>query len=383
MKIAVDCYEVTKYSTGVGRVIDNFLRNLFCLLPEDTFFILTREKIQGYSENQAIQHIIPWKKGYIRWQNGPFVKRLKKIKPDLLIASNYTLPFFNRWPSILLVYDISVIAHPEWYRKKITFTRKFLLERSLEKSTLVIAPSEFTKGEILKFFKIKAEKVKVVSCGVNDAFSRCSASSIVEWKKKKGLENKKIIGYLGSIFARRNMPLLVGAADLLRKEFPETVLYVIGKDMTHPPQNIGRLLDKDWVKWEMFIPENELSLFYSAIDVFAYPSEYEGFGLPPLEALFCGSIPVVLKRSSFDEIYKDMAIMVDEPEVVTIKEALKRAMTDERAKLEILNRFSQKRLQFSWQKTSSEFSSIIQKLKQELPSLKKTGGAGKGESYPL
>jgi len=364
LKIAVDCYEVTEYATGVGRVMDNILRNLLCLLPEDTFFILARENIQRYSRNQATQHIIPSKKGYVRWQNGPFIKRLKKINPDLLIASNYTLPFFNKWNSILLVYDVSMIAHPEWYSKKVALTRKFLLERSLKKSILIITPSEFTKKQIIKFFKIKPEKVKVIYCGVEDTFMRNPARSIVTWKEKKGLTNKKIIGYLGSIFTRRNMPLLVEAVNLIRKEFPETVLYVIGKDMTHPPQNIARLLDKDWVKWEMFIPENELPLFYSAIDVFAYLSEYEGFGLPPLEALSCGAIPVLLNKSSFQEIYKDMAIMVDNPEVVEIKQALRKAITDERAKLEILNRFYQKRPQFSWQRAAWEFSSIIQNLKR-------------------
>jgi glycosyltransferase involved in cell wall biosynthesis len=244
---------------------------------------------------------------------------------------------------------------------------------------LIITPSEFTKAEIIKFFKIKPEKVKVIYCGVEDTFMRNSARSIVTWKEKKGLKNKKIIGYLGSIFTRRNMPLLVEAVNLIRKEFPEIVLYVIGKDMTHPPQNMARLLDKDWVKWEMFIPENELPLFYSAIDVFAYLSEYEGFGLPPLEALSCGAIPVLLNKSSFQEIYKDMAIMVDNPEVFEIKQALRKAITDERAKLEILNRFYQKRPQFSWQRAAWEFSSIIQNLKYELLPLAKKGSPGKGE----
>jgi len=106
-------------------------------------------------------------------------------------------------------------------------------------------------------------------------------------------------------------------------------------------------LNRDWIKWDTAIKEVELPLFYSSIDAFAYLSEYEGFGLPPLEALACGTVPVLLNETSLREIYKDMAIMVDSLDVHKIKEALIAAIKDKGGKQAILSRFSENRIFFN------------------------------------
>lgn len=362
MKIAVDCYEVVEYSTGVGRVIDNILASLIDILTEYNFFVFTREYIKKYSEKNIKQFVIPSHKGYFRWQNGPFVKKLREIEPDLLIASNYTLPFFNKWKSIVFEHDISFVTHPEWFSKKEALMRKYLVKRSLKKSTSIVTVSEFSKNEIVKNFNINPEKIEVFLHGVEDKFQRSQENDIYKWKEQKGLKDKKIIGYLGSIFNRRNVPLLVESIDLIRKELPETILYVVGKDLTHPPQNIAQVLNRDWIKWDTAIKDVELPLFYSSIDAFAYLSEYEGFGLPPLEALACGTVPVLLNKTSLKEVYMDMAVMVDSPDVYGVKEALITAIKDEGRKNAVLSRFSENRPRFSWPKIAKEFSLIIESL---------------------
>jgi len=193
LKIAVDCYEVVEYSTGVGRVIDNILTSLIDIFPTHNFFVFTREYVKKYSEKNIKQFVIPSYKGYFRWQNGPFVKKLREIEPDLLIASNYTLPFFNKWTSILFEHDISFVTHPEWFSKKEALMRKYLVKRSLKKSTSIVTVSEFSKNEIVKSFKIHSEKIKVFLHGVEDKFQRSLENDIDKWKEQKGLKNKKII----------------------------------------------------------------------------------------------------------------------------------------------------------------------------------------------
>jgi len=362
VKIAVDGFEVGEYATGVGRVTDNIMKSLIDLCPEHHFLIFTQEKIRPYSGDKVDQYVIPSKKGYFRWQNGPFLKKLKDIGPDILIAPNYTLPVFNRWKSILLEHDVSFVSHPEWFSKKEAIVRRFLVRRSLKKADIVVTVSEFSKNEIIKHFPVTPDKIRVFLYGVEESFQRGSQDQIEEWKERKGLKDKKIVGYLGSIFNRRNIPTLVEAVDLLRTEMPETILFLIGKDLTHPPQDINRLLNRDWIRWEKAIGDNELPFFYSALDAFAYLSEYEGFGLPPLEALACGTVPVLLNMSSLKEIYQDMAIFVEEKKAASVKNALKTAITDEKRKLLILNRFQEKKPQFSWKKTAAKFSLMIKNL---------------------
>lgn len=362
MKIAVDCYEVIENATGVGKVIDNIMTCLIDILSEHKFFIFTREKIEKYSGKNIRQYVIPCDKGYFRWQNGPFIKKMKEIEPDLLIASNYTLPFFNKCKTILFEYDVSFASRPEWYSLRNVIIKKYLVKRSLKKSATVVTISEFSKNEIIRNFSVNPGKIKILSMGVDGKFQRSSKEKIDKWKEQKGLRNKKIIGYLGSIFNRRNIPLLVESVSHIRKEFPEIILYIIGKDLTHPPQNIKKLLNKDWTRWDTTIDDAELPLFYSSIDVLAYLSEYEGFGLPPLEALACGTVPVLLNRTSLKEIYQDIAIMVDNPNVLEVREALKTAIKDDRRKEIVLSKFYEKKHQFSWAKTAYELSLLVKDL---------------------
>ena len=132
--------------------------------------------------------------------------------------------------------------------------------------------------------------------------------------------------------------------------------------MTHPPQDVDRLLDRGWIRWEKTVKDSELPIFFSSLDAFAYLSEYEGFGLPPLEALACGTVPVLLNKSSLKEIYQGLAILVDDKEVFGVKNALKTAVMDEKGKQAIMNRFQDKRHRFSWKKAAAGFSSLIKDL---------------------
>ena len=118
MKIAVDCYESGAYATGVGRSIENVLKELVPMMTDEKFIALSREPIEKYVPQNIVKHVLSPDKGYFRWQNGPFRRKLKQIQPDVLIASNYTLPVLNRWKSILIVHDVSFVSHPEWYSKK-------------------------------------------------------------------------------------------------------------------------------------------------------------------------------------------------------------------------------------------------------------------------
>jgi glycosyltransferase involved in cell wall biosynthesis len=359
MRIAVDGYEITSGATGAGRVIDNLLSELIDLLPEHQFTVFMRQHLKRYDRVRLRQYIVPGEFGYFRWQNGPLRKGLNGVRPDIFIASNYTLPVFCPWRSFLIVHDISIITHPEWYPRKVAFGRNILLRRSLKKASRVVVPSEFTKNEIVRVLRLPAGKVQVITLGIEEKFRRPAGEEIEKWKVGKGLEGKKIIGFLGSIFNRRNVPALVGAVEKLRGEMPDLALYIIGRDMTYPPLQMARMLKKDWIRWEKSIPDPDIPLFYSSLDVFAYLSEYEGFGLPPLEALACGTVPVVRETSSLREIFQGSALMVNSAEPGEIGKVLKTALIDLPTRESFLARFALERAKFSWDRAARELASLI------------------------
>ncbi len=362
MIIAVDCYELGASSTGVGRSVENVLKELVPMMPNVEFIALSREPIDKYMPSGVTQYVLSPDKGYFRWQNGPFRRKLKQIQPDILIAPNYTLPVMTRCKSILVVHDVSFFSHPEWYSTKESLKRKFLVQRSVRNADYVVVVSKTVEGELMKYMDVEPGKIEVVYHGVDNRFQKSPADRILEWKRQKGLDNKLIVGYLGSIFNRRHIPILIKSVELLRKSLPDLTLYIIGKDMTHPPQDVAALVKKDWIKWEERLGNEDLPLFYSALDVFAYISEYEGFGLPPLEALACGTVPVVLNKSSLGEIYQDIAFLSDAPVVEQVAETLKDAIQDDQAKSRILETFSQKRSLFSWKNSANGFKRLIDKM---------------------
>lgn len=362
MKVAVDGYEIGLRSTGVGRVTHNLLMNLFELMPEHRFFVFTREVAAMFSKSNMTQVNLPSRGGYFRWQNGPFARGLRKLRPDLLIAPNYALPLSWTGRSLLFEHDLSMLARPNWYPRRTALVRGILVRRSLKKASRVVVPSEFTRMEVMRLAGLPPEKLTLLGYGVESRFRKSSSESIERWKGEMGLKGKKVVAFLGSIFNRRNVPALVAGLDLLRKRHPDVVLHLVGKDLTHPPQPISKILAREWVRWDQALPEDDLPLFYSAADVFAYLSEYEGFGFPPLEALACGSIPVLLKTSSLREVFEGLAVMVEKPAAEEIAAGLESALEEGSLKTGILDKFSRKREDFSWLKSASELSGIIREL---------------------
>ncbi|NOR14636.1 MAG: hypothetical protein GQ544_02915, partial [Candidatus Aminicenantes bacterium] len=124
MILAVDGYELVKPVGGVGRVTESLLTAVAAILSEHEFRIFTREKYGGFPYPNVQEERIGPDRGYFWWQNGPFRKKLQALKPDLLFAPNYWLPLFYRGKSVIILHDISFVAHPDWFSRKQAFKAK-------------------------------------------------------------------------------------------------------------------------------------------------------------------------------------------------------------------------------------------------------------------
>lgn len=362
MRIAVDGYELMPPMTGVGRVTESILEELVALQPEWKFDILSRVYSGQLERANISQHVLQPDKGFFRWQNGLFRKKLQVLKPDLILAPNYTLPVSFPGRAVLIVHDVSFASHPEWYSRKEAVLRKILVRRSLQSAAVVVTDSDFSRHEILKHFRIPEKKINVIYPGCDRSFTRASEEEITAWKLGRNLTGKRIIGFLGSIFNRRNIPALTAAVELLRQEMPDLVLFVIGQDLTCPSQNIANVLDKNWIYWEQDIHDAELPVFLSSLDILAYLSEYEGFGLPPLEALSCGTVPLLLNQTSLREVYQNIAVMVDSTAPVVVQKVLSEILTNKKIKNEILERFTACQSRFSWRRAAEELTGLIRDI---------------------
>ena len=364
MKIAVDGYELGADARGVGRAVHNIVSRLFSLHPEDAFIIFTRHRAGIYDQPHVSEVVIPDRGGYLRWLNWPLWKALRAVRPDVFIATNYVLPFFPPSKSLLFEHDISVISHPEWYPRKYALGRKLLMKRSLARAMRIVVPSEYTRAEILGTFGIEPEKVKTIRYGVDDSFQRAEEGRIRDWKRKKKTEGHPVIGFLGSFFKRRHISDLIQAVDRLREEIPGTLLYLVGRNFgAMSPREAAEVAAMDWIRWEETLPEEDLPLYYSSLDVFAYLSEYEGFGFPPLEALACGTPAVVLNRTSLGEIFNGLAVLVENPEKEEVRTALRTALLDRETRARLGSEFARRKSGFSWHKTAGGVAALLEQMR--------------------
>ena len=282
MKIAADGFELGRDARGVGRVILNFLPLLAGLLPEDEFLVYTKEaavrsRLQGVSEV-----VLPWQGGYLRWLNGPLHRALRKDRPDIFLAANYVLPLFYSGTAVLIEHDISAVTHPEWYPRKFAVSRKLVVRRSLARAAAVIVPSEFTRREILAHFNVPEAKIKTIGWGVEESFRPQPGELVDRWKRDKGFAGKRLVGFLGSIFRRRHVPELIRAAGRLRREMPDLAVHLVGENLGGLDQaELDEIRALPWVRWDARLHEEDLAVFYSSLDVFAYLSEYERSGSRP------------------------------------------------------------------------------------------------------
>jgi glycosyltransferase involved in cell wall biosynthesis len=364
MIIAVEGYELGTEARGVGRAVHNIAIRLFSLLPDDTFVIFTKHRAGIYDRPRVSELAIPGRGGYLRWLNGPLWRALRAARPDIFIATNYVLPFFPPRKSLLFEHDISVISHPEWYPRKYALGRRLLMKRSLARALRVVAPSEYTRTEILRTFGVEAEKVRTIGYGIDDTFQRAEEGRVKEWKKRKRIEGNPVVGFLGSLFKRRHIPALIQAVARLREEIPGTLLYLVGRNCgALSSREAAEVAGVDWIRWEETVPEEELTLYYSSLDVFAYLSEYEGFGFPPLEALACGTPAVVMNRTSLGEIFNGLAVMVEHPEMEEVRAALRTALLDRGTRTRLGSEFTRRKSEFSWDRTALEVAALLEQMR--------------------
>ena len=360
MKIAVDGYEIVTPMGGVGRITAGLLSVLAELDPDGEFGLFVRRPTGLSFPANVRERILSPARGYFRWQNFSLRKALGDFRPDVLLAPNYTLPVFYGRPAVLFEHDISYVSHPEWYSRRERMKTGRLLPHSLKRAAAVITESEFTRQEILAHFPfVRADRITVIHPGLEERFRRSRPVDISGWRARKGLEGKMVVGFLGSIFNRRHIPELVEAVRRTRDIDPNVFLYIVGRDRTCPPQDIAGITAEDWILWEEGLGDEDLPLFYSGCDAFCYLSDYEGFGIPPLEALACGTVPLVLNRTSLAEIYSGMSVLVDRADPEEIRLGLEAALSDEAKKAAVLAAFEECRPGFSWQLAGEKLFRII------------------------
>jgi glycosyltransferase involved in cell wall biosynthesis len=264
---------------------------------------------------------------------------------------------------VCTIHDLIPLDHPEWFNPRFVALYKWLMPRLVAQLQHVIAISEFTKLRLIEHFQIDPVKVSVVPNGVDSAFRPCPPERVKEVRKRIGLGEKPYVLCVSSLEPRKNLKRLLDAwARLPHALHNEYQLVLAGAKgnaavfgdagLEDPPPN---------AMFTGYVAQEDLPALYSGAVLFAYPSLYEGFGLPPLEAMACG-VPVVTSgTSSIPEVTDGAAITVDPKNLESVTEGLRELMTNESLRSSLAERGLRRAAQLSWDTTARKTWAILER----------------------
>ncbi len=374
MRIAIDGHNLEGQRTGVGRFVFNLLK-YWAQDRNNQFYVYFKKEIpKDLPQVDNFRYKILGQDSNFLFNQWNLPQAAKKDGADVIFCPAYQAPIFFSGKYVLVIHDIIYEAHPEWYNwnsflEKLIFS--YVFKKSAQKATKIIAPSRATKDEVIKFYGISENRIVVCYEAVDTAFLRAKTEDrqIELIKRKYGIVKKYILT-VGSLFTRRHPGDLLRAFELFWRRHRDYQLVIVGEDYTAPPQhldkaarNLNAKFGDKLVARIPFADDQDLVALYGAADIFVYLSDYEGFGLPPLEAMSRGVPVVTSNKSSLKETSGSAAYLIeDNASLQEIKTAFERIIQDENLRNKLIKNGRDQALKFSWEKCAGEVLNNILKI---------------------
>jgi len=320
-----------------GAGVSRYIHKLLTYLPQ----VDSRLSYVAFL-GDAHAHFPGWKHCVSRWPTENPVVRIVweqivqpweawREKLSLLHAPVYVGPIAAPCPIVVTVHDLSFVVHPNLFRPFNRVYLQRLTRRSVDQAVAIIADSQSTKNDLVQTLGVSEGKITVIHPGVAHNMQPIDDRQLQDFRRSRGLPEHMIL-FLGTLEPRKNLPTLLQAYAIMHKKPNLNRCLVIagGKGWYYDEiyAQVERLGLRDEVIFPGYVPETELPLWYNAADLFVYPSLYEGFGMPPLEAMACGTPVVVSNTSSLPEVVGDAALTVDPQDPQALADAMLEALHD-------------------------------------------------------
>lgn len=325
---------------------------------------------EGVSLPGWAYHRTPWptRRPAVRilWEQLAQPGEIRRLGLDLIHAPFCVGPLVLPCPLVLSIHDLSFFRYPQLFRPMNRHYLQPFTRLSARRADLIVASSESTRQDIIEILDVPGDRVVVVHLGVDANLAPVAdADRLAAFRQRRGLPERMIL-FLGTLEPRKNLPTLLAAYGRLcqRPGFAHRLVIAGGKGWYHGQieATVQRLGLADRVLFPGFVPDDELALWYSAADLFVYPSLYEGFGLPVLEALACGTPVVTSDASSMPEAVGDAGLVVPPLDDVALAEAMGRLLEDHALAEDLRGRGLARAQALSWQRVARETSAIYHRV---------------------
>lgn len=384
MKIAIDASKAVNESAGIARYTQEIIKNLSRLYPKDKFFLYFNFLRGKEEKNKKIESLVAGQDN-INYKIYPIMGYLKErlfnfsfpitkswVKNCDVVHATEFLSFDNglKIPQVLTVHDLTMIKFPT-HRGKEAIRHGKILKKACLNANQIISVSHSTKKDLIDLFDINPDKISVIHLGANKNFRRLQNQN----ESKKALLKYKInfpfILFLGTVEPRKNIKNLLLAFEKFSEnsQFKDARLIIIGKKGWNSEEIFtthDSLKFKNKVLFLDFVPNEDIIHFYNQAILFCFPSLYEGFGFPILEAMACGCPVLTSNISSLPEVGGNAAYYINPQNIKEIADAMQKILVDNIMRENMVKLGIEQAKKFSWERCAEETHKVYEEaLKNE------------------
>jgi glycosyltransferase involved in cell wall biosynthesis len=367
MRVAIDARKLHDF--GIGTYIRNLLRHLARTDHSTEYVLLCGEADLGVAAQLGpnFRGVLEPSPNYsLREQvHVPWV--LRRERPDLYHAPHYVLPAGVRCPSVVTIHDCIHLMFPQYLPNRLAYAyARAQMWSAARRSDCILTVSEASKRDILHLFNVPPEKIVVVYNAIDSHFAVTPSQEAVSRVRERYQLDHKFVLYVGNIKPHKNLVRLIEAFHQLRQgELADLKLLIIGDQISKLPslrRAVHRHKLHKQVRFLGYVGDDQLAILYRLASVFVFPSLYEGFGLPPLEAMASGTPVVASNVSSLPEVVGDAAVLVNPYDVDAIVDGLRRVLTDPALAANMSRKGIERAREFSWERSVAKTWAVYQTI---------------------
>jgi alpha-1,3-rhamnosyl/mannosyltransferase len=352
MTIVLDARTATDHFPGIGRYVVNLARALRSIAPDldlRLFCDPTAMLSRGAPTSLSLTDL-PLSPFSLQ-QQWRVPLRLRQLKATVYHSPYYLMPYRPGVPTVLTAYDVIPLAYPYYYTAAQRLIFRLAHRLALKAARMTLAISEATKVDLVRRLGAPPDRIRVTPLAADPRFTPQSTAAIQTVRDKYGLPDRYLL-YVGSNKPHKNLTRLVSAFASRQLPTADLQLIIAGSWDNRYPEAKQLAAQHDHIRFLGSINEADLPALYGGALAFAFVSKYEGFGLPPLEAMACGAPVLASNTSSLPEVIGDAGLLVDPHEVSAIAAALARLIDDEQLRADLKQRGLARAAQFSWEHTA-------------------------------
>jgi glycosyltransferase involved in cell wall biosynthesis len=367
VRIGIDARKLHDY--GIGTYVRNLVRelarqdgpddySLFCP-PEDAAFVR--------SLGSRFQAIVERAGNYSVREQFSLPIALRRAGVNLFHAPHYVVSPFITCPTVVTIHDCIHLRFPQYLPNRAAHLyARTMMKMAAQRAKRVLTVSQASKDDILYYLGVPAEKVEVIYNALDERLATPPTEEDITRVRQRFLLTSPFVLYAGNIRPHKNVDRLIEAFSILRQSGVDNVkLLIIGDEISKYPK-LRRLVHRfqlhQHVRFLGFVPDATLAVLYRLASVFVFPSLYEGFGLPPLEAMAAGAPVVTSNVSSLPEVVGDAALLIDPMNPHAIAEAMARVLGDEALRAELIRRGFERVKMFSWERSVARVRQVYSEV---------------------